>query len=261
MNAGKSKVFRNCKCLSGVDWTAPVCRPEFALRPGAGCGLLAGDRGNPDVKPHPPSIPPPAPKGAAGSLVPITSTTMLKQIAGAAEHPRWTEFVAAYRPMMEAYMQERFPGLEADDLIQETLLALMDALPGYVAVPSGQGAFHNYLTGVLRHKALNALRAEGRRKRMESRLAADATDGAAADAEEAAWREAVYAAALEQLLADPSVNARHKQMFVRTALRGEKPADVAASLLATRDVVDQAKKRMTARLRGLVERMERVDGP
>jgi RNA polymerase sigma factor (sigma-70 family) len=186
---------------------------------------------------------------------------MLKQIAGAAEHPRWAEFVAAYRPMMEAYMQERFPGLEADDLIQETLLALMDALPGYVAVPSGQGAFHNYLTGVLRHKALNALRSESRRKRTESRLAADAADGAAADAEEAAWREAVYAAALEQLLADPSVNARHKQMFVRTALRGEKPADVAASLLATRDVVDQAKKRMTARLRELVERMERVDGP
>ena len=190
---------------------------------------------------------------------PTTSTTLLQQIAGAAEHPRWAEFVARYRPMMEGYMRERFPGLEADDMIQETLLALMDALPGYVAETEGKGAFHNFLTGVLRHKALGALRSEGRRKRLERRHAeASAVDGSAA--EETAWRETVYAAALEQLLADPSVNARHKQMFVRTALKGEKPADVAASLLATRDAVDQAKKRMTERLRDLVERLERVDG-
>ena len=70
----------------------------------------------------------------------------------------------------------------------------------------------------------------------------------------------MYAAALSQLLSDPSVNARHKQMFVRTALMGEKPVDVASSLLATRDAVDQAKKRLTARLREIVERLERVDG-
>ena len=191
---------------------------------------------------------------------PTTSTTLLKQISGAAEHPRWAEFVAKYRPMMEGFMRDRFPGLEADDLIQETLLALMDALPGYVDASEGKGAFHNFLTGVLRHKALGALRSEGRRKRLEQRHAEEAAvDGGAA--EETAWRETVYAAALEQLLADPSVNARHKQMFVRTALNGEKPADVATSLLATRDAVDQAKKRMTERLRDLVERLECVGDP
>ena len=186
---------------------------------------------------------------------------MLKQIAGAAEHPRWGEFVAKYRPMMEGFMRERFPGVEADDMIQETLLALMEALPGYVEAREGgeKGAFHNFLTGVLRHKALDALRAEDRRKRVERGHAEEAGEAAAAE-DAAEWRETVYAAALEQLLADPSVNARHKQMFVRTALNGEKAADVAASLLASRDAVDQAKKRLTARLRGLVERLERVDG-
>jgi RNA polymerase sigma factor (sigma-70 family) len=197
-----------------------------------------------------------------GFPVPRTSTTLLKQLAGSADHPRWAEFVARYRPMMQGYMRERFPGLEADDMIQETLLALMDALPGYVATPGGKSAFHNFLTGVLRHKALVVLRTDDRRKRLERNHAEQAAcAGTAPDAaDEAAWRETVYAAALEQLLADPSVNARHKQMFVRTALMGEKAADVAASLLATRGAVDQAKKRMTARLRELVERLERVDG-
>lgn len=195
--------------------------------------------------------------------IPKTSTTLLKQIAGAAEHPRWAEFVAKYRPMLEGFMHERFPGLEADDLIQETLLALMDALPGYVEAAEGKGAFHNFLTGVLRHKAQTALRSQGRRKKLERRHAKDVAESVSAagkDAEEAEWRETVYAAALEQLLADPSVNARHKQMFVRTALLGEKPADVAASLLSTHDAVEQAKRRLTARLRELVERLERVDG-
>ena len=202
-------------------------------------------------------------KGRRGaSAVPKTSTTMLKQISGAAEHPRWTEFVAKYRPMMEGYMRERFPGLDADDLIQETLLALMEALPGYVAGAEGKGAFHNFLTGVLRHKAVDALRAGERRERLaRSHAEAAAVAAVAGEGEEEdAWRETVYAAALEQLLADPSVNARHKQMFVRTALKGEKAADVAASLLTSRDAVDQAKKRLTARLRELVERLEDVDG-
>ena len=209
---------------------------------------IAGERGGKDAQEN------------RGVTVPKTSTTMLKQIAGAAEHPRWREFVAKYRPMMEGFMRERFPGLEADDMIQETLLALMEALPGYVESRGDgeKGAFHNFLTGVLRHKALVALRSRGRRQSLERRHAAE-SEGAAA-AEEAEWRETVYAAALEQLLADPSVNGRHKQMFVRTAVLGEKPADVAASLLSTRDAVEQAKRRMTARLRDLVERLKRVDG-
>jgi RNA polymerase sigma factor (sigma-70 family) len=199
---------------------------------------------------------------AASPAVPRTSTTMLKQIAGAADHPRWAEFVAKYRPMLSSYLQCNFPELEADELIQETLLGVMRALPDYVADGNEKGAFHNFLTGVLRHKALGVMRREERRKRLEKSHAEEtAKAGTAPDAaEEAAWRETVYAAALSQLLSDPSVNARHKQMFVRTALMGEKPAAVAESLLATRDAVDQAKKRLTARLREIVERLERVDG-
>lgn len=38
--------------------------------------------------------------------IPKTSTTMLKQIAGMAEHPRWAEFVAKYRPMLEGRLAE-----------------------------------------------------------------------------------------------------------------------------------------------------------
>ena len=64
------------------------------------------------------------------SPVPTTSTTLLRDIAQEPQHVRWGEFVARYRPMMEAFMRERFPSVEADDVIQETFAALCGILPG-----------------------------------------------------------------------------------------------------------------------------------
>ena len=189
---------------------------------------------------------------------PTTSTTLLKQISAAADHPRWAEFVAKYRPMMEGYMRERFPGMEPDDLVQETLLAVMKALPGYVEREDRKGAFHNFLTGVLRHKAIDALQRAGRRTGAESLAALEQTDGDADSEEE--WRRTIYAVALGQLMDNPRLGARSKQIFLRTALRGEKPQDVAESLGVSRGVVDLTKARMTARLRELVERLKDVDG-
>jgi RNA polymerase sigma factor (sigma-70 family) len=197
-------------------------------------------------------------RGKGEGPVPTTSTTMLKQIAGAAEHPRWEEFVAKYRPMLEAFARGRFPELEADDLIQETLLGVMKALPEYVAREDKKGAFHNFLTGVLRHKALDALRREGRRTAAEAKRAPGGTEEGGSRGEE--WMKTIYAVALEQLMGNPKLGARTKQIFKRTALDGEKPQAVADSLLVSRDVVDQTKRRMMERLRETVERLKHVDG-
>ena len=85
-------------------------------------------------------------------MIPETSTTLLRNVRDA-EHPRWPEFVAKYRPMMEAYLKAHFPALEADDVIQETFAALCGILPGYIYAPDEKGHFRNYLTGILRNKA------------------------------------------------------------------------------------------------------------
>ena len=189
--------------------------------------------------------------------VPTTSTTLLKQIAGTEEHPRWAEFVAKYRPMLAAHAREHFPGVEVDDLIQETLLGTMKALPGWVEREDRKGAFHNFLTGVLRHKAVDALRKAGRRNEAE---ALAARDGVGAEGDEEDWRRTVYAVALGQLMDNPRLGARTKQIFLRVAMRGEKPREVAESLGVARGVVDVTKIRMTERLREIVERLKDVDG-
>ena len=40
--------------------------------------------------------------------IPTTSTTLLRDVAASAENARWSELVAIYRPMLTAFMRERF---------------------------------------------------------------------------------------------------------------------------------------------------------
>ena len=197
--------------------------------------------------------------------VPPTSKTLLRDLAADARSPRWTEFVARYRPMMEAYLAARHPSLvaEADDLVQETLLALVRVLPDYRYVPGEQGSFHNYLTGILRNKAAMAARRRTMETARDVRAAAEPSPSAPAGAdeevaarEEAAWRDAVFEIALRQLLADESVQERTKQVFVRTAVRGEDVATVARDFGIERNAADQMKSRMLRRLRELVAALD-----
>ena len=83
--------------------------------------------------------------------------TLLRDVASDSQHARWSEFVERYRPMMEAYLHERFPRVDADDMVQETLVALIKSMPAYRYVPEETGHFRNYLTGILRHRALHSI--------------------------------------------------------------------------------------------------------
>lgn len=190
------------------------------------------------------------------NMIPTTSTTLLRQIGEDSQHKRWNEFVARYRPMMEAFLREWFPTVDADDIIQETLVALCRVLPSYRYAPDEKGHFRSYLTGILRNKALRALRKERRQGEIVDELrqspSADSVD------EDQAYREAIFEIALRQFLADESVADRTKRIFERTAINGESPEDVAAAFKMTRHAVDQAKSRAMSRLRQMVKEMEKV---
>ena len=71
--------------------------------------------------------------------------------------------------------------------------------------------------------------------------------------------EPIYEIALEQVLADDKIQSQTKQIFLRTAVNGERPEDVAEAFGTTRNSVDQAKSRIIDKLRNLIERLESVD--
>ena len=193
--------------------------------------------------------------------IPETSTTLLRDLAQDSCHARWGEFVARYRPMMETYMHTRFPMVDADDAIQETLIALIKVFPVYHYSPEETGAFHNYLTGILRHRALRMIECESRRLNKE--LKYQEIEGLSASGgnedDRSSWRESVLEIALQQLLADESINDRTKQVFVRVAVNGEKPESVAESFGVARNAVDQMKARMKERLRELANALMKVE--
>ena len=190
--------------------------------------------------------------------LPETSTTLLRDLAQDSQHARWSEFVARYRPMMEAFMHERFPSLDADDVIQETLVAVCRVMPSYRYDPDAKGNFHNYLTGILRHRALRMLGEESRRAKLVADMRHNGKVGSPlpADLDDETWRESLFETALCQFLSDPSVADRTKRIFERTAINGESPEAVAAAFKMTRHAVDQAKSRAMGRIRELVKALE-----
>ena len=190
---------------------------------------------------------------------PTTSTTLLRVLGEDAQSPRWTEFAARYLPVLEGFLREKYPGVDRDEVIQETLVALVSVLPGYRYAPDEKGHFRNYLIGIVCNKAREWLRAATRRRAVQDELSHLPQETAVPRIEEErAWRHRAYEVALQQLLADPGIQNATKQIFRRVALNGESPDAVAALFGVSRNNVDQIKNRMTQRLRELAKKLEDV---
>jgi len=195
------------------------------------------------------------------ATIPPTSVTLLKDLSGDATSVRWTEFHDKYAGPMRAYLRTHYPMVEADDVIQETLLALLKCLPRYRYVPDEHGYFHNYLMGIVKHKAEDALRRMKNFTGIKDKYAKETAGQTQPfrlpddDAAQAAWRNAAKETALQQLLADDSILPSTREIFRHVAIMHEKPADVAQRFGITRNSVDQIKARMIARLKDLVTAM------
>ena len=190
-----------------------------------------------------------------------TSVTLLKAIANDTETVRWTEFFTKYEPMMRAFLVSRFPSLDHDDIIQESMSALIRKLPGYTYTPDRNGHFKAYLTGIVKHKALDQIKKSKRIKDLENRCA-DGNTAAAfniSEQEENEWKMQTIEAASEQLLADKSINPRNREIFRHTALMHEPPEAVASMFGTTRGNVDVIKKRMIEKLSAMVNEMTRLN--
>ncbi len=194
------------------------------------------------------------------SSIPETSSTLLLQLGKDANHARWTEFVARYRPMMEQYLSKQFPNLESDDIIQETFIALVKVLPNYHYAPEETGYFHNYLTGILRRKALRQVTKE---TRVADHLA-EATQNATPAPhtfnaqEDEAWKQTIFEIALQQLLQDETIAPRTREVFRALVLAHRDPVEVGNAFGLKRNAVDQIKNRLLTKLREKVEQLKTI---
>lgn len=193
-------------------------------------------------------------------MIPETSTTLLRNITDA-DNARWPEFVSRYRPMMAAYLAAHFPALDADDMIQETFVALFTVLPRYRYAPDETGRFRNYLTGILRRRALKQCErmAKDQTAKAELQKSFDEASRMQHPDDYAEWRKAILEIAIRAILDDGGIPEKSKQIFQRLTVDGVTPDEVANAYGTSRNNIDKTKSRMIARIREIVRALEDVD--
>ena len=192
-------------------------------------------------------------------MVPVTSISLLKVLGEDSQSPRWREFLRMYASTIDGFLFKHFPTVDAEDVVQETLRALVEKLPLYEYEPDTKGHFRNYLIGIVRFKAIEQLKRRRREADMRAELEANAQfewecERQSYSVDLRDWQREAYEAALAQFMADKSISTRDKEIFRRVALQGESPEDVAAIFDIKRNNVDQIKARMVAKLKELALR-------
>lgn len=188
--------------------------------------------------------------------VPVTSVSLLKVLGEDAQSPRWTEFAKKYASTIDGFLFRYFPSVDAEEVVNDTLIALVKKLPLYEYDPDSKGHFRNYLIGIVRFKAMEQLKKSNRDAAHKEALEANAKlsweyEKQSYSVDLRNWQREAYEAALAQFMADKSISSRDKEIFKRVALKGEPPEAVAEIFSIKRNNVDQIKARMTAKLKEL----------
>ena len=192
-------------------------------------------------------------------MVPVTSISLLKVLGEDSQSPRWREFLQMYASTIDGFLFKHFPTVDAEDVVQETLRALVERLPLYEYEPDTKGHFRNYLIGIVRFKAIEQLKRRKREDDLRAELEANAQfewecEKQSYSVDLRDWQREAYEAALAQFMADKGISTRDKEIFRRVALQGESPEDVATIFDIKRNNVDQIKARMVAKLKELALR-------
>jgi RNA polymerase sigma-70 factor (ECF subfamily) len=181
-----------------------------------------------------------------------TSTSLLNRLRQPNQPQAWERFVKLYAPLLLVWARRQ--GLreaDAEDLVQQVLLKLLDELPAYQ-----RGAGQSFRGWLFRVTA-NQCQDFRRRKATRALPAADglanlADPSPAADLEEQEYRRLLVQRGLQ--VVRPDFNETTWAAFTRVMLEGRSPAEVAAELNVSTNAVYLARHRVLTRLR------EELDG-
>jgi RNA polymerase sigma-70 factor (ECF subfamily) len=183
-----------------------------------------------------------------------TSLSLLGRLRRSGESEAWDRLVELYAPLLRTWLRKYdVQASDADDLVQETLLAVSKDLKSFDH--GGQpGAFRAWLRAILVHRLRNFWRARGRRPQargdsdLERRL--EQLEDAASEMSQLWNRQHDQHVAGRLLaLAEPHFTPNTWKAFCRVALEGARADEVAAELGMSVNAVFIAKSRVLGRLR------------
>jgi RNA polymerase sigma-70 factor (ECF subfamily) len=190
-----------------------------------------------------------------------THITLLQRLGAGEDAEAWREFHARYAELIVGFARRRgLQPADCDDVVQEVLVSLTKALPGFEYDPQ-RGKFRSYLKTI----ALHAMFKRGQKKRGEVDLEhvsqvtrAAASDEAVSAAWEEEWRQYHMRQAMRQI--EMEFNRADVDAFQRYAIDGQDAAETAAALNMSVDQVYQAKSRILKRLSAVIAQQVEEEG-
>jgi RNA polymerase sigma-70 factor (ECF subfamily) len=200
-------------------------------------------------------------EGREMASFPDTRASLILRIADARNARAWDEFARLYQPVVYRLARRRgFQHADAEELVQEAMLAVARAVEGWVPDPE-RGRFRDWLQKIARNLMINFLTRRkhqvwgsgdsGMRRRLEAECDPDA---AVSQMFEVEYRHEMFRCAAEQVRGDVQENTW--QAFWLSTVDDMPALEVARRLGMSIGSVYIARSRVMARLREEVRRMQ-----
>jgi len=196
-----------------------------------------------------------------------TDPTLLGRLKGNNAQEAWREFYQSYWGAILRYARKL--GLnehEAEEALQETMVALMRVLPEF-AYDRSKGRFRNFLLTIVHRKSVDVLK---RRERpggvawnvvAENTVAAsDGREGTDEREAEARWRDSLLEEAIRRMREDPRYAEHTLGIFEAYVVERRSVEEVARRFRISENAVYQVRSRLLRRVKAEVARLRRNSG-
>lgn len=195
--------------------------------------------------------------------LPSTHPSFLLRLADRDDREAWEEFAQIVTPVLRRVAYSRgLKTLDADELVQEVLITVMNAIGSYGS-SSRPGAFRRWLLTVARNAAINHLHRRPRDQRFrEGSVAMEeiASTAVASDLLEERihleWQSELFVLACHSL--QPQTEPATWSAFWKTAVEGKSAATVAADLGMKVGSVYVARSRVLAKIKSWVQQSSQL---
>ena len=194
--------------------------------------------------------------------MPDTRDSLIVQVQNPANREAWELFTAIYRPVV--YRLARVRGMQdadADDLAQQVLLAVAQAIPDWQR-SNPQTRFRHWLRRIAKNSILNALTRGPKDSPVGGSGLMDLLNGVPqfddVDAQiELEYRRQVYRQAAE--IVRDAVQAQTWRIFVLTIVEGQSTESVANKMNTTIGNVHAVRSRVMRRLQPVVKEIQEAE--
>jgi len=185
-----------------------------------------------------------------------TRASLLARLSGDVDRAVWLEFFDQYADLILGFARRRgLQDQDCEDVLQNVLMSLVNAMPGFVYDQS-KGRFRSYLLTVTRR----AVYQQFRQKKAEfplPLLEPSAPQEQDDEVWEFEWRRYHVRKAMRTV--EQEFSEKNVQAFTQYVLNGLPPQEVSSGLGVSIEQVYQAKSRILKRLSEIIEQQRREE--